>query len=220
MRRLGQIVLDSWELKVASALMACAVWALVLSHQTASRTVVSSVEYVGLGGDLALVESRPERVAVEVEAPRWVMARLDPHDLRALVNVTGLPPGESRVTLRPEQVQVPPGVRVVRVAPVRLQIVLARDALATMTVRARVRGQPAPGYRVERVSVAPETVMVKGPQSTIETQTAIDTQSIDVSGSHADVIRTVGLVVPGSLNVVKDSTVRVQVKIGKQGQAQ
>jgi len=181
---------------------------------------VSSVEYVGLGGDLALVESRPERVAVEVEAPRWVMARLDPHDLRALVNVTGLPPGESRVTLRPEQVQVPPGVRVVRVAPVRLQIVLARDALATMTVRARVRGQPAPGYRIERVSVAPETVMVKGPQSTIETQTAIDTQSIDVSGSHADVIRTVGLVVPGSLNVVKDSTVRVQVKIGKQGQAQ
>jgi YbbR domain-containing protein len=58
---------------------------------------------------------------------------------------------------------------------------------------------------------------VRGPQSTIEGRSAIETEAVDVSGSQTDVIRTVGLVLPESMDTVRDRAVQVTVEIRKRG---
>ncbi len=219
MRPGSEALVRHWELKLASLLIAFAVWIVVVSTEQSQLGLAAPVDYVGLGRDTILVPPRRATVDVEVQAPRGAAARLGPENVRVRVNLEGLPAGESLLAIGPEQVQVPRGVRVVRITPARLRVALARATVTRMAVAARVQGQPASGYGVGRVTVDPETVAVRGPQSTIEGRTVVETEAIDVSGSQADVIRTVGLVLPDSLSAVKDRAVQVKVEIRKRGSA-
>jgi YbbR domain-containing protein len=219
MDRIGATLVRNWELKVASILIACAVWVAVAATEQSQVAVTAAVEYVGLGRDTMLVDSRRDRVEVEVQAVRSAAARLHGDDVRVRVDLGGVPPGTSRVVLGLEQVETPPGVHATRITPTQLQVTLARAVTARLPVDARVQGQPAPGYRVARVTVDPETVLVRGAQSTIETRPPIATEAIDVSGSQSDVITDVGLVLSDSMALVRDRAVRVTVEIRKRGSA-
>jgi YbbR domain-containing protein len=201
-------------------LIASILWLFVVSTDESQLALAAPVEYLGLGRDTVLVGARSDTVDVQVQALRWTVARLTSQDLRVLVNLDGMPAGESMVAIGPEQVKAPPGVRVTRVTPALLRLRLARAVVARMAVTAHVRGRPAAGYAVGHVVVRPETVQVRGAQSTIEGRTALETEAVDVSGSDADVVRTVGLVLPESMEMVKDRAVQVTVEIRKQGSRQ
>ena len=217
MRWLAGAVMHHWELKLAALVMAFVMWLFVASTDKSQFALAAPVEYVGLGRDAVLVGTRNDTVDVEVQALRWLVERLSPQDLRVRVHLDGMPAGQSVVAIGPEQVEAPPGVRVTRVTPARLRLTLARAVVTRLAVTAQLRGQPAPVFGVERVVVQPETVQVRGPQSTIEGRSAIDTEAVDVSGSQADVIRTVGLVLPESMDTVRDRAVQVKVEIRKRG---
>jgi len=63
------------------------------------------------------------------------------------------------------------------------------------------------------VVVEPATVQIKGPRTTIELRTAVDTLPVDVSGRREAVTRTVGLALPESVYPVDRRTVEVTVDI-------
>jgi YbbR domain-containing protein len=217
MRRLGAVVVAHWELKVVALVMAFVLWLFVVSTDKSQLGLAAPVEYGGLGSDIVIVGPRSDTVDVEVQALRWAVARLTAQDVRVHVDLEGMPIGESVVAIGPEQVTAPPGVRVTRITPARLRLTLARAAVARLAVTAQLRGQPAAGFVVAAVSVQPETVQVRGPKSTMERRASIETEAVDVSGSQTDVIRTVGLVLPESMEVVKDRAVQVKVEIRKRG---
>src|SRR5919106_248885 len=66
---------------------------------------------------------------------------------------------------------------------------------------------------LRRVVVQPPTVEIKGPRTTIESRTAVDTLPVDVSGYRQVVTRTVGLALPESIYAVDRRTVEVTVDI-------
>jgi YbbR domain-containing protein len=133
--------------------------------------------------------------------------------VRVRIDVGQLHEGDNLVHLLPENVQAPRGARVTRLAPSWAAVRVVRAATKTVAVVARVQGSPAPSHVLRRVVVEPATVQIKGPRTTIEMRTAVDTLPVDVSGHREAVTRTVGLALPESIYPVDRRTVEVTVDI-------
>jgi YbbR domain-containing protein len=203
----------NWQLKLLSIALAVGLWLFVGSAQRTEVALAVPVEYVGLEGPLVLDGPRAESVEIQVQASRWSAERLSPASLRVRVDVSRLQEGPNLVHLLPENIEAPRGVRVTRVAPAWANVRLARASTKTVPVVARVLGQPAPDHVLRHIAVQPATVEIRGPRTTIESRTAVDTLPVDVSGSREAVTRTVGLALPDSIYSVDRRTVEVTVDI-------
>jgi YbbR domain-containing protein len=206
-------LLEQWPLKILALILALALWFFVASAQRTEIALAVPVEYVGLEGPLALEGPRRESVDVQVQATRWAGERVNPTTVRVRLDVGRLREGDNLVHLLPENVDVPSGGRVTRVSPAWVTVRVVRAATKTVPVVARVQGRPAPAHVLRQVVVEPATVQIKGPRTTIESRTAVDTLPVDVSGRREAVTRTVGLALPESVYPVDRRTVEVTVDI-------
>ncbi|MBI2841884.1 MAG: hypothetical protein HYX78_00635 [Armatimonadetes bacterium] len=107
-------------------------------------------------------------------------------------------------------------VRGIKIAPegvhVTLKLVEA-PANKSVFVSPIVVGQPQFPYRVARISVTPNSVIIKGKPESLAGTTTVATDEVDLAGAAADVVRYVKLHVPPGLEVEDPDQVRVTVKI-------
>lgn len=212
-----QALTRNWELKLLSLVVACAIWAWVVTGERSQLVVPAAVEYVGLARDVILVGDPVESVDLHVLVPRWAETQLTRSVPRVQASLTGLGEGEDIVHLTDQNVQVPSGITVTRITPARLRVSLASAAEDTVRVVAQVRGRPAAGHAVTRVVVEPPAIPVKGPRSTIVRQGTIETVPIDVSGLRANVSQTVGLMLPEFVYPTRERSVQVTVEVKPDG---
>jgi YbbR domain-containing protein len=208
-----RFLVDGWQLKLLSLLLAVGLWLFVGTSERTEIALAVPVEYVGLEGPLTLEGQRQETVDVQVRATRWAGQRVNPASVRVRIDVSHLHEGDNLVHLLPEAVETPPGTRAVRLVPAWATVRAVRAATKTVPVVARVLGHPAPAHVLSRIVVEPATVQIKGPRTTIELRTAVDTLPVDVSGRREAVTRTVGLMLPESIYPVDRRTVEVTVDI-------
>ena len=202
----------NWELKLLALGVAAMVWFFVVSADRSQLGFTAPVEYVGLEGSQVVLGSPPETVDVQLEAARWAAARLTPASVRVRVDVSKLGEGEHVVRLSTAQVDAPSGVLVLRVWPETLRLTLAAAVVRSWRVVPQLRGSPAPQHALGRVSVDPQIVEVKGPRTTIEERTTVETLPVDVSGVRQSITRSVGLQLPDSVYATT-RTVQVTVEI-------
>jgi YbbR domain-containing protein len=203
----------NWELKVLAVVVAAVVWFFVVSADRSQIGFAAPVEYVGLEGSRVLLGTPRETVDVQLEAARWAAARLTAATVRVRIDVSRLDEGEHVVPVSTEQVDAPPGVQVLRVWPSTIRVVLASAAVKAVRVVPQVRGTPAADHAVGRVAVEPQIVEVKGPRTTIEERTTVDTAPVDVTGVRHTVTQSVGLLLPDSVYPTTQRTVQVTVEI-------
>src|SRR5213594_2269049 len=184
----------NWELKILSVVIAFALWLVVVGSGKSQLATPAIVEYTGLGADLVLVGRPRDSVQVELEASRWAVAPLSP-----------------------DLVEAPPGVTVRRVTPNRLPVTLAAAVAKTLQVVPQIRGAPEPDHVIHRVTVEPSTVQIKGPRSTIEGRTTVETVPVDIAGRRETVSQSVGLALPESVYLTDQRKVQVTVEIKAEG---
>ncbi len=84
-----------------------------------------------------------------------------------------------------------------------------------LPVRVNLAGEPAEGYRVQRVIFDPEEMRVFGPADELDNITELQTASVDISGATADVSRQVDVLVPPKITIGHPRPIRVLVQIAK-----
>lgn len=94
---------------------------------------------------------------------------------------------------------------------VSVKMVIQADAVTlNKAVGFTITGQPAAGYRVTNVQVAPLEVQATGLQSALASLLLVGTDPVDISGNKSDVIRTVIIRPPDGITVnQKTATVHV-----------
>jgi YbbR domain-containing protein len=206
-------LVDDWELKLLAVVIAGIVWFFVVSADRSQLGFAAPVEYVGLEGSQVVLGTPRETADVQLEAARWAAARLTPASVRVRVDVARLGEGEHVVPLSTEQVEVPSGVQVLRVWPTAVRLTLASASVKSVRVVPQIRGIPAAEHALGRVVVDPQIVQVKGPRTTIEGRTTVDTVPVDVSGIRQSITQSVGLLLPDSVYPTTQRTVQVTVEI-------
>ena len=163
----------------------------------------------------SIVTARIE-VEVMISGPERTVRDIKPSDISAVLDLTGVKPGERTFDLGPRQVQVPRGVTVTGVVPSQIHIDFNPSATRTVEVRPRVIGSFVSGYGITEVSADPATVTVEGPENHVKAIDTAITDPVDVSGVMGKATFTIHVYVPDPLvRVQHPAPIHVTVTTGK-----
>lgn len=204
-------------LKVFSLVLAIALW-LVISRGSGVGGMEMSLgiplELHNLPKDMEVVRSPTERINVRFSGPRRIVLKISQSGISVPLDLTDAVEGETTFELYPSHIKAPEKVSVTRISPSSVTVTLERMIERRLPVDPDVQGKPAWGFRVGKVTVEPETVVVKGPRSAIRASKSVKTEPLTIEGAVQDLEEETGLVLSGGgIRIDGDQVVRVRISI-------
>lgn len=177
-RKLGQTV--GWPLfSLASAF---ALWVIFVASPELATSISVPVRYENLPTGFEIASALPERVHLEIRGPSVGIRRVDTLSAAVVVNLgTVHQPGERTFTITWQNVDLPPGVRVVRATPAQLRLPFERRIEAQVPIRARFAPPLPEGYRIAAEHIRPGVLNITGPESRVRLVQSVETDPIDLS---------------------------------------
>jgi YbbR domain-containing protein len=186
-RWLREFFLGDWSLKLLALLITFVLWFAVTSQRAPATLHVRGVELEYVRAEGVEISNDPlDEVAVTLEGGRGKLDELNARNLVARVDITQLRPGERVLQLTEKSVlmELPEGVRIVRVEPRSVALRLERVVERELDVEPRLDGKPAEGFEVRGVTVTPPRVLVRGPESRVGAVARAFTETIPVEGQR------------------------------------
>ena len=136
----------------------------------------------------------PEKIAFRLSGPKaFLRSILDRREEPIKVNLMGVKPALVTYRFFADNIRVPIGVKVMSVTPTAILIKLENVKRRDVPVRVETRGALPEGYHLSQVSVSPELVRLKGPESKMESVTEVSTVPIDISNLKRNLDKEVNL---------------------------
>lgn len=204
----------SFGLKLLAVLIALVLWLTVAGEHVVERTLRVPLELQNVPEQLEIVGDPPMTVDVRVRGSSALLARMEPGDVIAILDLATARPGSRLFHLRTDEVRRPYGVDVAQITPVTIALELERSARRSVPVVPAVEGDPAPGYVIGRATATPEAVEIVGPESRLRDLTSATTEPISVAGQRANVTDVVTIGVSDSaLRLAQAQTATVTVEV-------
>jgi hypothetical protein len=175
---------ENLNLKLLSFLFALVLYSLVHDAQDAQRVVDLGVivQVPPESSNRTLVGQSATKVRVTLRGSRTSLDDLHTDDLGTL-QIDAHDGKEKQITLDPQMVHVPPGVRVEEVDPAAIDLQWEDEIVRDVPIEVSVVGTPASGYVVKGAPVAdPPSVRIQGPKSEALTVQHVRAEAFDVTG--------------------------------------
>jgi YbbR domain-containing protein len=156
----------------------------------------------------------PAGVDVRLRGPFTALRQLDPQKLEAVLDLSNAPRGTRVYRLGPEDVNAPPEIEVVSVAPDELTVRLEPAVEKSVPIAPDLTGEPSEGLRVSDFAVDPPVALVVGPESSVAKLTQVRTEPISVAGRRATFATAAAVIVdaPG-VRLRQGAAVTVTVRL-------
>ncbi len=215
-----KVFLEDWLVKAFALIITLALWVGVTGLSEPSREPISQVPLVLRTAENTVVSNNPlEAISLDVSGDKRRLSQINRSELRVFVNLADVPPGEHLVMLTPESVEVPDlptGVKIERIEPGQISIILEPLVEKEVPVRVETAGELPDGYEIYEQVVMPTAVRVRGPEAFVNGLTSVATEKIDIEGKNSGfVARQVRLNLANPKTNFLDSTVDVSFRIGE-----
>jgi YbbR domain-containing protein len=201
-------------LKIVAVALAALLWLIVAGDHVVERSMRVPLEFRNIPNELEIVGDPPTAVDVRLRGSSSQLARLEPREVIAVLDLTDARPGSRMFHLRNDEVRTPYGVDVAQVIPGTLALDLEKSGRRTVPVMPALDGEPAPGFVIGKVTSEPPAVEVAGPESRLKQLTGATTEPVTVDGRKerfSDQV-TVG-VTDSALRLVQAQNARITVDI-------
>ena len=201
-------------LKLVAVALAALLWLIVAGDHLVERSMRVPLEFRNLPNELEIVGDPPTSVDVRLRGSSAQLARLEPREVVAVLDLTGARTGSRMFHLRNDEVRAPYGVEVSQVVPGTLALDLENSGRRTVPVVPALDGEPAPGFVIGKVTSDPATVEVAGPESRLKQLAGATTEPVVVDGKKEkfnDQV-TVGIT-DSAVRLVQAQNARVTVEI-------
>jgi YbbR domain-containing protein len=168
-------------LKLVSLLLAAGLWLGISSSPQSEVALNVAIIFRNMPADLEISSENIPGVQIRVRGPERIVSRLQPADVRAEIDLSGMKAGEHTFDLT-KAIGVPDRLELAQVVPSEVHVSFDTRATRRVPVRPRVTGIPAPGYVIARVDPDPNQVEIIGPSKAIESVDSAITDPVDVTG--------------------------------------
>jgi YbbR domain-containing protein len=199
--------------KLIAVAVAFLLWGVAHSSSSTQRGFDVPMVLRGIPDDLVIVDQSADEVNVRIQGTRAALRNISPADLEYPIEVSGAKPGVLTVDVDPTPLDLPRGAEIVSRSPSRVELTLARRGSKAVRVRPDVTGEPAPGFQVDTVEVNPPRVRITGAQTEVLRLNEVPTETIDVTGATADVVKEASVALGGS-HVWLEQAQPVEVRVG------
>ncbi len=124
--RVRERLFHNLDLKLLAIALAVVLWLYVTAGKEAEVAVAVPVRVVNLAAGFALVSQPPGRLDVRVVGPAIILRRLHPDRMVVLLDMGEVKAGSVAFPSLDRRIPVPPGIRVVRVSPATIELVVRR----------------------------------------------------------------------------------------------
>jgi YbbR domain-containing protein len=168
-------------LKLTSLVLATGLWLAISSSPQSEVALNVAIIFRNMPADLEISSENIPGVQIRVRGPERIVSRLQPADVRAEIDLSGMKAGEHTFDLT-KAIGVPDRLELAQVVPSEVHVSFDTRATRRVPVRPRVTGTPAPGYAIVRVDPNPNQVEIIGPSKEIASVDSAITDPVDVTG--------------------------------------
>lgn len=213
------LLFEDWTIKTLALLITLGLWYAVTTQRAPASMRLHNVplefvlpENVEIGNDPTKV------VEVTLQGSRGKLDEMNVANLVARADVTALRPGDRVARLSDSvRMDLPEDVRITEVTPrsvtLHLETVVERD----VPVEARFEGELPADFKRTSVTVTPERVRVRGPESHVNAVDRAFTETISLSDLHESrTFQQVAVDIPDHKVTPLDSSVSVSVEVSEE----
>ncbi|MBI5016391.1 MAG: hypothetical protein HZB55_13000 [Deltaproteobacteria bacterium] len=210
-------LLENWGSKVLAFVLATLLWMYVVGEKRSEVSLSVPLELTGVPASMVIVNRVPETVQVRLSGPRTLLVALTPQQLSVALDLSAIQPGTTTFGNLPARMKLPKRIDVTYVSPSVITLDADTKARKRLPVKLRVKGEPAPGYRVVEVGVDPAEVEIEGSARVLKSLEEVSTQVLDIHGAEETQTRPVDLSLPDpTLRRVSKVPVVAQVTVEEQ----
>lgn len=160
-RVLRRLASQNLGLKAVALALAVAAWWFVAGESKVLVSFTIPLEIRNVPRGLTMTNKSEREVEVRLSGPSSLLSGMRASEISAGVDLTAARSGRQYFTLDDRVVKVPPGVKVQRIFPASIEVILDRTERRTVPVSARIGGGAAVRRRVAKVEIDPPSVEVE-----------------------------------------------------------
>ena len=160
-RVLRRLASQNLGLKVVALALAVAAWWFVAGESKVLVSFTIPLEMRNVPKGLTMMNKPEREVEVRLSGASSLLSGMRPSEISAGVDLTAARAGRQNFTLDDRAVKVPPGIKVQRIFPPSIEVILDRTERRTVPVSARIGGGAAVRRRVAKVEIDPPSVEVE-----------------------------------------------------------
>ncbi len=188
-------------LRLATAAVVCFLFvtALWFNLTRGADTLVSyevPVEFRNRQPEMEMLNTPLQRVQVQLSGSEGLIQTVRPEHLKVRIDLGDAEVGNNTIVLRPENVPLPPGVRLNRIDPPALEIRMDVLVERQLPVQVHWVGQMAETLVLESARLEPSRILVSGGSLAIDTISTIYTEPVPLDALLKSGTLTVRPVIP------------------------
>lgn len=169
-------------LKVLSVIAAFCVWLFVnAGARDTERGLQVPLELRNIPPSLMITSPRVDFIDLRASGPRTLLSRIDRNRLVIPLDLTGVRPGPAVFGISTESLNLPRGVKIVRITPSQVTLELAKVERKTLPVRLDLRTETGDGLKVTTTKISPQAIEVVGPANELKQLKFVDTEPVALS---------------------------------------
>lgn len=216
---LRALLFEDWGLKLLALLITMGLWYAVTAARApaTSRQRAVPLEFF-LPSGVEIGNEPVDVIDVVLEGSQARLAEINARNLVARADVTQLGLGDRvlRLTERNVTMDLPPGVRIVDIAPRSVTLRLEQVVEREIPVEVRFEGQPPEGFELRGVQITPAALRVRGPESHVRAAERVYTETVSLEDKRETVtLPQTAVDVPDRKVTPLASTVAVRVEIAE-----
>ncbi|HSQ53708.1 MAG TPA: CdaR family protein [Candidatus Bathyarchaeia archaeon] len=165
-------------LKALALGLAILLWWFVAGESNVHVGFAVPLEIRNIPADMAITNKVDRQVDVRLAGPPTLINGLQQNEISAVIDLSGMKEGKEIIPLTERSVEVPSGLRVERIYPPSVEIVLKELVRKTLPVRARIGGTPEVRSRIEKTEVNPPSLEVEALPDELTRLKELDTEVI------------------------------------------
>jgi YbbR domain-containing protein len=179
-------------LKVISLILAIILWVFVKSKSGGEVGLVVPLEFYRVPASLIVSNVTDEAINVRINGSFMQLQRLPTREIRARIDLSRARPGTNSFDILPDNFNISKTLDITQISPSSVKVELDRVVDKIVHVKAVVKGKPARGYHVTKISVDPPYINLQGARGQLMGLKEVLTEEVDISGLK----ETVGVEAP------------------------
>ena len=216
-RLLRRLLLKDWNLKLLALAITLGLWLAVTGQRTPVTRHFRGVQLnFQLPDNMEISNDSLAEIDLTLTGAERDLDLINPRDLTGTMDITDRRSGERVVQLTPGRLKIdlPTGVRLERIEPSAIQLRLEPTLERELEVEVKLEGKLPGGYGLQKVTVNPPKIRVRGPASHINALTKASTETISLDGRKESFnAQQIAVDIPDQKVVVLNAVVNIFVEI-------
>ncbi len=210
-----------WVFKAVSLGLGFFLWYFVVGEDQVDMHVRVPLEIHNLPADLVISNQFKKDIDVSVRGPRSLIQDLRNRNISRAVDLSGKKPGTFVLQNTEESIVFPRGITMLSLQPTDITLLLDKLIKKNFPIEPITKGEPSPGYRLDKITLTPSHLTISGPRSVLDSEKNLETYIIDLADLDRSITLQVNLnMKPDFIDLIGETVVTVELAVGEKSKQQ